>query len=622
MRSLAAVSRAVVVALLWAAVAPGAASAQTGAQLSAGGMDLRLFRAAVDSKGYLTLNGTDVLPHKSYSFGLVMSAGFNLLRFDGYVDAPGTPAADRQETSHIVDHFFTGNLHFNYGLFNRLVLGVQIPIHVVSGPRVEVPGYYNTGRSELDFQGFGDITFHAKYRLLRADRDPVGLAAIAMLQLPSGDTRRFAGEPGSALWTMLAMDWMPIRRIRVGVNAGFRTNFGSGAEFPLGGATIPTETGATNAGLVPGTSSLLRYGNLITFGAGASFRVADSLDLVAEMYGTQLANGFGDRGSTSMEALGGLKIFVQRNSYLVIAAGGGLPPTAGFQRADYRAMLGFIFEPSIGDADGDGIPDDIDQCPNDPEDFDGFEDEDGCPDPDNDGDGILDVDDACPNTPGIPELQGCPDDSLVGDRDGDGIPDDVDQCPDEPEDFDGFQDEDGCPDPDNDGDGILDEDDMCPNEPETFNGFEDEDGCPDRGSVVIEDNQLVVFEKIFFRTDSAEILPRSFPIIDAVAATLNGNPYITLVEVQGHADERGSDEYNLRLTKDRAAAVVEAMVQRGVARRRLRSAGYGELCPVDPARNQAAWEKNRRVEFKIVRTEDGPTGVEIACPKARHLVAK
>jgi hypothetical protein len=98
------------------------------------------------------------------------------------------------------------------------------------------------------------------------------------------------------------------------------------------------------------------------------------------------------------------------------------------------------------DTDGDGIPDFRDRCVDLPEDFDGFEDEDGCPDPDNDGDGIPDVFDLAPNMP---------------------------------EDFDGFEDEDGIPDLDNDGDGIIDERDMCPDEREDFDGFEDEDGCPD-----------------------------------------------------------------------------------------------------------------------------------------------
>ena len=165
-------------------------------------------------------------------------------------------------------------------------------------------------------------------------------------------------------------------------------------------------------------------------------------------------------------------------------------------------------------------------------------------------------------------------------------------------------------------------DDTCPNEPETYNGTEDEDGCPDTGSVIIEENSIVILEKIYFETDSAEIQARSFPIIDAVAATLVGNPHITLIEVQGHADERSSDEYNVRLTRDRAAAVVEALVQRGVTRDRVRSAGYGERCPVDPRHNQEAWERNRRVEFKIIRTEDGPTGVEVACPAGRDLIPR
>ncbi|HTV21046.1 MAG TPA: OmpA family protein [Polyangiaceae bacterium] len=101
---------------------------------------------------------------------------------------------------------------------------------------------------------------------------------------------------------------------------------------------------------------------------------------------------------------------------------------------------------SVGDADGDKIPDNVDRCPAAAEDYDGFEDDDGCPDPDNDGDGALDEEDGCPM---------------------------------EPEDRDGFKDADGCPELDNDGDGILDTQDLCPLEPESFDGSGDGDGCPD-----------------------------------------------------------------------------------------------------------------------------------------------
>ncbi len=136
------------------------------------------------------------------------------------------------------------------------------------------------------------------------------------------------------------------------------------------------------------------------------------------------------------------------------------------------------------DNDGDGIPDRLDLAPNLPEDFDGFEDQDGRPDLDNDLDGIPDAQDLCPNQPedfnGYQDLDGCPD--AIVDRDHDGIPDSRDACPDAPEDIDGFEDQDGCPDLDNDLDGIPDTRDACPNDPEDYNGFRDDDGCPDGGS--------------------------------------------------------------------------------------------------------------------------------------------
>jgi len=642
--------------------APSASAQGTGAQLADDrGMDLHLFRPAVDSKGLFTVNGTDILGSGDFSFGLILDGGFSLLDYRGFINDSTVPAENAERVGRIVDNLFTGTLHFNYGIANTVVAGVQVPVQVVSGDNVTIPGVYNSsGSGGLDYQGLGDITLHGKVRITRVERDPVGIAALLHVELPTGDPAQFAGD-GFALWPVLALEWRPVREVRLALNAGYRLNFTDGAEVPVDGRSQPGNMAMDNATMAtmmgmdtePGTP--VTYDDLITVGVGASLRVADALALVVESYATQLPGGFGDPEALSAEAIGGIKVFVERNSYLVLAGGVGLP-TGGFQAADYRGMLGFIFEPSIGDRDGDGYKDDVDQCPDEPEDFDNFADEDGCPDPDNDRDGILDVDDECPLVPedrdGDADEDGCPEGN-EGDRDGDGILDSVDECPDDPEDRDGFQDEEGCPDPDNDQDGILDSDDLCPNDPEdvddwededgcpdpdndsdrildvddacpndpeTYNGFEDEDGCPDRGSVVIEENQIVILEKIYFETDSAVIQQRSYPIIDAVAATLNGNPQIALIEVQGHADERASDEYNIRLTRDRAASVVEALVQRGVNRDRLRSGGYGERCPVDPRHNAEAWEQNRRVEFKIIETEMGPTGVEVACPAGRDLI--
>src|SRR6185369_9975896 len=122
---------------------------------------------------------------------------------------------------------------------------------------------------------------------------------------------------------------------------------------------------------------------------------------------------------------------------------------------------------------------------------------------------------------------------------------------------------------DNDKDRILDKDDKCPNEPEVYNGFEDEDGCPDKGRVLLRRGKLEILDKIYFETDKAIIKPISYPILDAISATLKGNPNILLLEVQGHADERGDDDYNMKLTEDRSQSVKQYLIEHGVDSGRL-----------------------------------------------------
>lgn len=146
---------------------------------------------------------------------------------------------------------------------------------------------------------------------------------------------------------------------------------------------------------------------------------------------------------------------------------------------NHRSNLNYYWNAKPRDKDGDRIADVDDKCINDPEDYDGFEDEDGCPDLDNDKDQIPDLEDECPLDPedydGFEDSDGCPE----LDNDKDGVVDSLDRCPLEAEDKDGFQDEDGCPDLDNDQDGIPDTRDQCPLEPEDMDGFQDFDGCPD-----------------------------------------------------------------------------------------------------------------------------------------------
>jgi outer membrane protein OmpA-like peptidoglycan-associated protein len=261
------------------------------------------------------------------------------------------------------------------------------------------------------------------------------------------------------------------------------------------------------------------------------------------------------------------------------------------------------------DPDKDGILGDADKCPNEAEDKDGFQDEDGCPDPDNDGDGILDAVDKCPNEAedkdGFQDDDGCPD----PDNDGDGIPDAVDKCPNEPEDKDGFQDDDGCPDPDNDGDGVPDAVDKCPTEPETKNGYQDDDGCPDEIPAKLKQFTGVI-QGINFKVGDAALQASSNATLDKAVAVLKEFPDLKL-EIQGHTDDqplRTGAKFadNTALSQARAETVKAYFVAKGIDEPRLIAKGYGETVPLDDPKTltggklNAARAKNRRVEFKLV----------------------
>jgi outer membrane protein OmpA-like peptidoglycan-associated protein len=256
-----------------------------------------------------------------------------------------------------------------------------------------------------------------------------------------------------------------------------------------------------------------------------------------------------------------------------------------------------VAKPTPKDTDGDGINDDVDQCQAVPEDLDSFEDTDGCPDLDNDGDGIVDTSDQCVAEPedkdGHEDEDGCPEQ----DRDNDRIADPKDKCPDQPEDKDGFQDDDGCPDCDNDGDGVPECPqvvDLCPSK-----AANTPDGCPEYKLAKVTTKKIEITQTIYFETNNATIKPVSFPLLDVVATVLTDNPEI-LVRIEGHTDDRGSAEYNMRLSQDRTESVRKYLIDKGVAAERMEAKGYGEGAPVADNKNESGRAKNRRVEFVIV----------------------
>jgi outer membrane protein OmpA-like peptidoglycan-associated protein len=604
--------------LLLAVLGSLAASALVGRRAAAqpaGNLTLDAFRPAIDSRGYLTINASQVLGDGELSFGLgSLDWGHHLLS----LDAGGK--------SYSIDDLITATLIAAVGFHAgpaELELGGSLPLTIMSGTRG--PGMVGgTGGNPyaVDGQGVGNAGLHLKARLASTSRGPrIGLAAIASLYLPALAPRdRFLGEDQwvPQLVGVIDRELGRERRLRLSLNGGIRLR-----------RTTTFTNSDPGPAMAPVTGRSITVGSELPVGLGVAYALAPQrFDLVGEVFGAVPLGAH--QSYQPLEALAGVKLYLARNSFLTLGAGRGLLTDRG-GNPDLRAFIGIVFEPSVGDRDGDGIKDDLDRCPDAREDFDGWQDEDGCPDPDNDRDGVPDELDRCPDIPGVAAHDGCPE-GLPGDRDGDGIRDELDRCPDEPEDKDGFEDEDGCPDPDNDRDGILDVDDLCPDAPEdkdgfedhdgcpdpdndhdripdkddrcpdapeTYNGYQDADGCPDHSVVARVEGGITTLHPINFEYDRAVIAPDSYYILDAVVATMNGYPDIELIEVQGHTDERGDDDYNLDLSRRRAAAVVAYLIAHGVDPERLTSRGYGETQPIDPRHNEAAWALNRRVSFVL-----------------------
>jgi outer membrane protein OmpA-like peptidoglycan-associated protein len=179
---------------------------------------------------------------------------------------------------------------------------------------------------------------------------------------------------------------------------------------------------------------------------------------------------------------------------------------------------------------------------------------------------------------------------------------------------------------DSDGDGIPDDADACKDKAGKANADPTKHGCPEEPQVAmaaavshvhIEGNEVVIDEKIMFDTGKSTIKPESDKLLDEIAEVIKTQGQkIDLIEVGGHADKQGDEKANVKLTDDRAKAVVDALVKRGVDAKKLRARGYGEFCPADTADTPEAHEKNRRVQFAILKLDGKKTGVKLGCDEA------
>jgi hypothetical protein len=455
-------------------------------------LDLRGFEATTHPEGLTRIEPTTTPGPGEWNVGAFASYAYHPVVVPDTSTSPGWVAVRNQVSLDAVG---------SVGVVHRLSLGLAVP--VVLFQNGENPPAAS-GAQEPPTTALGNVAVDGRVTLIeQGTLGGFGLAATARVALPTGARHAYVAEDQTRGELRLLGE--------LGV-------LGSSLRFTLGGRLRTDEE--TFAGERFGSDLPWGLGIVVKPQALGVDREGAYLFLLEAHGAVALTPKFADPEQTPAAlGLGARRAFGDAHLTLGVEA----PLDHAFGVARVRAIAGFGWAPRVRDADGDGIEDSVDQCPELAEDHDGFEDadgcpdfdndgdgvpdaddkcpraledqdgfqdEDGCPDPDNDHDGILDAEDACPLEAGVkdidPKLNGCP----FRDQDGDGIVDARDRCPTRAEDRDGFQDEDGCPDWDNDRDGVHDHEDACPNVPGPRRSDPALNGCPspDRDGDTFDDD--------------------------------------------------------------------------------------------------------------------------------------
>jgi len=464
---------------------PGALCAQ---------VDVERFKLAVTTDGWVNSEGSGVRPSDDpWEFGLFLNYGVNPLV---------TTDPDGELRDQIVGGRLGLDLLASVTLADPFAIGLDLPAYL-----------FQSGDADPSFGGLGDLRIVPKLRLLRDRDDPFGLALAAEVRAPTHTGDFSGGARNVTVIPKLIADHRFLNGFRLGTNVGF---------------AIRERTTFAN----------VEAGNELVYAGDLGYRLG-GIEGNTEL-GIELAGAVGtaetDAEELPLEALP----FVRHepSKEWEIMAGFGAGVIAGYGVPTFRVFAGVRYRPTSHDADGDGIPDSKDACPNEREDIDGYDDQDGCPEED----------------------------------------------------------------PDGDHDGVADGEDSCPEAKETINGIDDDDGCPDTGNpkVIYEDGEFKILEAIQFEHGSAKLTKEGESMVDQVALTLKANDQIKKVRVEGHTDDTGPRDLNIRLSKERAEAVRQRMVRKGVSPKRLTSEGYGPDRPLEEGTSDAARAKNRRVQFIVV----------------------
>lgn len=487
-------------------------------------------------------------------------------------------AATERAIDNPVQGQFIAYLSGGAQLIKRLTLGVTLPVNVLTiygnDPQRNDVGGGGIGAYPVSV---GDLRLDIRVKTWETDSEWLKFGLGAALFAPTGNAQAFSGDGTTSGYLYAASE----------------LDFG---KFFLSGNIGPH---FRPEGSIGGTKGSLFLASDLRWAFGAYLPMREGkVRLGGELWGTtgmtsvEGESKFFAGDNTDLEWLAQGRFTIDPRNRVYLQVGAGTRLSTGYGAPDFR-ILGSIgtyanlmdfkaksparkvavvpdADDYDRDTDGDGYPDSVDGCPT--------EKEDGKPPAATDG---------------------CPGNS---DRDGDGIPDVDDQCPDKAEDKDKVQDEDGCPEDDADKDGIPDVQDKCPTEPGKRSPIAEKFGCPS----LIEEGpggSITLLKPIEFETGRATIKPVSFPILDDVLALMKERASLR-IGIYGHTDSKGTAPNNLRLSKERAAAVRNYLQGKGIAASRLESEGFGQTKPVADNKTDEGRSKNRRVEFKILSGAD------------------
>ncbi len=549
----------------------------------------------------------DTLKEASFYAQMGLGLSINPLRLSDITNDSTTIA---RSDSNVITSQFSTYLSAGFELFDRLTLGGTFPVAwIQTGNQPSYGTGPFVGSAFTTFQtggpAVGDTRLDARYVLLRSDdrKNALGVQLSFWVPTGAGSLTNFGGDGnGIEVMPMVTGQYTILRNLSLVANTGIHIRPENSINNPAGQNTGPIQ------GLGVGSEWRWAVGALLPILDG-KYRVgADIFGQTGIINDSKITgNTFFTRQNTPIEwdVEGRMKLNIAGSDrwYLGLSAGSLIAP--GYGAPDFRpvAVFGTSFpitdtnphspearlkvrqkiHEAMKDTDGDGIPDEIDACPEEPEDHKDPDPSDGCPAP--------------------------------SDRDGDGIPDQFDKCPDVPEDKDGVDDQDGCPEDDADSDGIPDAKDACPKEPGPPNPDPKKNGCPTTYKPGA-DGTLFLLKPVQFATGSATILPESFTMLGEIAALLKSNTAIKKMRIEGHTDNRGAAAMNLDLSTRRAASVRVWLTEHGVEAGRLESEGFGMTRPVDTNDTDAGRQKNRRVDFKIVDQDSGGPPPPKAPPKA------